>query len=93
MLFIVPGAHTYITYTLASFLLNFVLVWCSPVCCRLMNYGGRPVPLVDLFSLMLKYTKEKVAVEEDDHNGVEVLQTKLQQWRAAEEMKLEGEPY
>ena len=57
-----------------------------------MNYGGKPVSLVDLFSLLLQYSEEKgVEEEEDDRRSLDLLRSKLQQWRTLEEGKLEGE--
>lgn len=56
-----------------------------------MNYGGKPVSLVDLFSLVLHYAEEKVAAGAGDL-GVDTLQSKLQQWRTLEERKLESKP-
>ena len=48
--------------------------------------------LVDLFSLLLQYSEEKgVEEEEDDRRSLDLLRSKLQQWRTLEEGKLEGE--
>ena len=46
--------------------------------------------LVDLFTLVLQYCEEKKE-EEDDQQGVDLLQSKLQQWRSSEERQLQGE--
>ena len=54
-----------------------------------MNYGGKPVSLVDLFSLVLQYCEEKK--EENDQQSMDILQRKLQQWRSSEERQLQGE--